>query len=355
MRRTIKLISALLIGIALPAMAQHRHDLAVPAARQHVRTPAAPAAPGPIPVIEWTDDWFDADTYPSLKSAAVSLGARWGREASRRLDQQVKEIEIHSRHNVPDGIAHAVRTGIASALTGVTVQVAEEDCASSATVHCVSLTLYDQEDHHWRMGVRESGQFTVQSDLCTVNARYTEKPWVEDFGAFVNVRPGESWLIARSPDPCLTEHEAATKAIASATQQIFPLVRDRLRDGRWGHADDQRLLDQIRHQLAMERKLVPDKFLQRAERPYGGVFRQAILVDLSPPNLEKLIMLSRQNVVGHRQSFAAVLISAAALFLVVYLLYLFVNSMTRGYFVWSLRMVAATILVLGIIVLLALA
>lgn len=334
-------------------VAEPRRVIPPPAAAATVVQSPAPGGP-PAPAIEWTDEWFDADTYPSLKSAALNLGARWGREAARVLDQQVKTVEVHSKRNIPDGIAHEVRAGIASTLHGVAVQVAEDQCANSSTVHCVSLALNDHDEYGGRMGVRKSGHLSVQSPQYTAMARYTHKPWVDDFGGFANARPGENWLIARSPDPCLSEHEAERKSIATATEQIFPLVRDRVRSsvGRWGRTDDDRLRTLITDQLAGNRELVPDKFLQRAQRSYGSVYRQSLLVDLSRANLDHLIALSRQELVERRHGFARTLLSAGALFFVVYLLYLFVNSMTRGYFVWSLRMVAVTVVVLGVIVLL---
>lgn len=325
--------------------------LATPAAVAQVMV-AAPGRPAPV-AIEWTDEWFDADTYPSLKSAALNLGARWARDASQHVDGQVKTIEVHTKHNIPIAVAHEVRTGIASGFHGVEVRVAGNECAKSATVHCVSLQLESRDDNS-RMGNRKAGRLTVQSPQVTVAAAYVEKPWVEDFTGFVNQRPSQNWLIARSPDPCLSESEASSKAVAQATNHVFMLVRARLRQGRWGDYTDARLRELIQHQLVTNKQLVPDKFLQRAQRHYGGVFRQAILVDLSRPNLDHLIALSRQEVVERKASFVATLVSAGALFLVVYLLYLFVNSMTRGYFVWSLRMVAVTVLVVGVVVLLLL-
>jgi hypothetical protein len=321
-----------------------------------VTAPADVATPARLPILvsDWTDDWFDADTYPSLKSAALNLGARWGREAARRLDSQVKTIEVHTKRNIPIAVAHEARTGIASMVHGTMVEVAGDECRKSASVHCVSLTLHDHDEHS-RLGVRQAGLLQVESEAQVVQANFVEKRWAEDFSDFANARPKESWIIGRSKDPCMSDWEARDGALASAAAQLFPIVRDRIRSGgggHWGRYDDERLRERIRYALSSDNNLVPDKFLQRATRPYGSVFRQAVLVDASRPNLDHLIMLSRQEVVEHRQSFARTLLSAGVLFFVVYLLYLFVNSMTRGYFVWSLRMVAVTVVVLGVIVLL---
>ena len=337
MKTIATMIALLLTGLAAsPAVAQPM------VVAPNTRAPAA---------IEWTDQWFDADTYPSLKSAALNLGARWARDATQHVDSQVKTIEVHTKHNIPIAVAHEVRTGIASGFHGVEVRVAGSECAKSATVHCVSLHL-ETRDGNSRLGNRKEGRLTVQSPQVTVAAAYVEKPWVDDFTGFVNTRPSQNWLIARSPDPCLSEGEASRKALEEAAKQIFSLVRDRLRDGRWDDYTDERLRQQVHHQLVSNRQLVTDKFLQRAQRHYGSVFRQAVLVDVSRQNLDHLIRLTRQEVVERKASFVATLVSVGTLFLVVYLLYLFVNSMTRGYFVWSLRMVAVTVLVVGVIVLL---
>jgi hypothetical protein len=306
----------------------------------------------PTPLNEWTDDWFDADTYPSLKSAASKLGTRWARGAAERLDQQVREIDVHYKRNVSIDVAHEVRAGIASALSNVTVRLAGDQCTNSESVHCLSVSVNEHDEHNPELGSRKGGVVLLESPAFTVSATFTEKPWVDGFSDFVNARPGGSWLIALSKDPCLSEGEAQTSALESAAEQLYRRVREHVRDRVWSPRDDDRLRARIVHELQTKRSLVPDRFLQRAQKSYGGVFRQALLVDASGRNLNYLIELTRGDRLEHRQSIAGVLISAAALFLVVYLLYLFVNSMTRGYFAWSLRMVAVAVVVLGMIVLL---
>ena len=268
----------------------------------------------------------------------------------------MKTIEVHTKRNIHIDVAHEVRSGIASMVHGVAVEVAGDECRNSPTVHCVSLALDDHDDHS-RLGVRRAGIFRVESQVNVVQANFVEKPWAENFSDFANARPKENWIIGRSKDPCMSDWEARDSALSAAALQLFPIVREHVRrsssGGHWGRYDDDRLRERIRSELAASSvTLVPDKFLQRAQRAYGGVFRQAVLVDASRPNLDHLVMLSRQEVASYRQSFVRTLVSAGALFLVVYLLYLFVNSMTRGYFVWSLRMVAVTVLVVGVIVLL---
>ena len=259
---------------------------------------------------------------------------------------------MHAKRNVPIDVRHEVRAGIASALHGVSVILAGDECRGSDSVHCISVTVNEHDEHSAELGARKGGVVLVESTAYKVSATFTEKPWVDSFSDFANARPDKNWLIALSKDPCLSEGEAQMSAFEAAAEQLYGRVREQVRDGIWLPRDDERLRARIQHSLVTDGSLVPDRFLQRAQRSYGGVFRQALLIDASGRNLNHLIDLTRGDRIGRRQSFAGVLVSAAALFLVVYLLYLFVNSMTRGYFVWSLRMVAVAVVVVGMIVLL---
>jgi hypothetical protein len=169
------------------------------------------------------------------------------------------------------------------------------------------------------------------------------KPWLDNFAGFVADHPG-SWVVGRSHDPCLSEAEAAQAARADATAEFFSLISSRLHNSLNENALRRRLEADI-----AAGKLQADQLVERFDRPYGAVWAESVLLDASPKRLEPLIA-------GYERTFrdqqrrlhiwrAAAVGSAA----VAWVLYLFLNSATRGYFTIRLRIAAALVTVAAIV------
>lgn len=97
-----------------------------------------------------------------------------------------------------------------------------------------------------------------------------------------------------------------------------------------------------------------DRFVEEIAKPYGVLFRAAVLVSAKPEDVRGLgarfrdLVLEKQE--ARTDARRQVLLAAAAalgMAVVVFLLYSFVNAGTKGYFAWPLRVLSiGTLLIL---------
>ena len=99
-------------------------------------------------------------------------------------------------------------------------------------------------------------------------------------------------------------------------------------------------------------RLVADKFIQRLERPYGAVWRCAVLVDGSSQMIQPLAVGVAGIERNRRVSLLRSAVSIAGMFAVICVLYFILNAATRGYYVWSLRAVMIVAAMAGVLLLL---
>jgi hypothetical protein len=185
-----------------------------------------------------------------------------------------------------------------------------------------------------------------------VEVRFDEKPWAEDLSAFAAADPARHWIVGRSARPCATSGEAERAAHADAARQLATLVQQ-------AHVADGRFPGQPigeRAEAAISRgRFVADRLTRRFHRDYGDVWYDAVLVDASPGNLQALADEASGITRARRASFIARAASGAAMVAVIFVIYVVVNTFTKGYFVWRLRAATALMLVVALGALLLLA
>jgi len=167
------------------------------------------------------------------------------------------------------------------------------------------------------------------------------KPWVTQFAGFVNGHAGRQWVVGRSQHPCLSESEAARQARANAAEKVFPILVQRLGAGRmdsaWLH---QRVVEEV-----CDGRLDADRCAEQFSRPYGQVWTESVLLDVSPDRLEPLVrQYSTERQVRHDRQLGRA-VAAVAITTVLWLGYLLLNSITRGYFSTRLRLAAGALTV----------
>jgi len=153
--------------------------------------------------------------------------------------------------------------------------------------------------------------------------------------------------------------EAARRgARSAAAQQLQALVWWRVRDivARYPTVDHRRLALEV--VLARVDGLVKDSVEQSIERPYGTVYRVALLVRADTETLERLTAELRRAahaelraVKSTRRIFLWKVGAAAMLLFIVAVLYFYLEAATQGYYTWRLRMFSLTVLLLGFAVL----
>ena len=194
-----------------------------------------------------------------------------------------------------------------------------------------------------------------------VSARFFEKPWADDWAAFKNANPKVRHLLAESRQLYPSEAEALASARADAVEQLVPIIKQAMNASAARSSGEKIIVtdEWVRERVksSIERNtyslLIPDQFIQRYSRPYGDVWRVQLLVDASTKNVGDLV--KAYNVVANAQ-FGTKARGFGALggtILILVLVYAFVNSFTRGYFVWRLRAVALLLAIVAALVVFA--
>ena len=167
------------------------------------------------------------------------------------------------------------------------------------------------------------------------------KMWATDLPAFMNERPDE-WIVGNSVDPALSAAEAESFARRDAAGPLFDKLKSRLPRSSWST-----LLKRVEATMAAG-DWVADRQIVSDERPYGTIWRAAVLVDASPQRQERLVReVERESRKRHERA-AAGTAGATVLVVVVAAFYLGLNWLTRGFFRGRLMMISALVITTGI-------
>lgn len=283
-----------------------------------VRVAALPADADPNP--------FIPDVYPSREDAARAAATRWAMAVAARPDGGPSRVRLTGDDSA---VLLVVTDAIRGQPNGLNVEAIEGAPPGGAA----------PAGEAWARVAWADDMVSIRSPDGAASARFVDKPWVANFAGFVGRTPGR-WVVGW-PDadrPATSAADAARVARVWAAGELTPLVVARL--PRSGRRDDARVRRMVERHLLGDR-LVVDRFPQKFERPYGTLFREAVLVDASDDRLDKLARDMEETLAAERRSRIGGLASAMAVLLVTYALYRFANAFTRGYFTWSLRTAAA--------------
>jgi hypothetical protein len=183
----------------------------------------------------------------------------------------------------------------------------------------------------------------ARTDAASTTA-VADKLWATDLPAFLNDHPRQHWIVGRSDQPALSAIEAETAARRDAAQQIA----DTLGASKYGRMSARQATDWIA--ATVERgSWIVDRQIDATERPYGTIWRAAILVDADPKALDALATrMQDARVRQHAHAAAAVVIGIVWLMAVSFG-YLLLNWLTRGYFRGRLALVSVVMIVAGFV------
>lgn len=163
----------------------------------------------------------------------------------------------------------------------------------------------------------------------TVSSVFIDKPWVEDFDMYVSSRPQKHFVVGYSDELASSAQEARRRAMQDAK------VKSRI-------AVDGVIVE-------VNESLVVDRFAQKLSRPYGDVWREAVLLDVSPERMQPLIAAARNTVVVVQQQRRTTAAALAILFGLTVILCLALNFLTQGYYRNRLWISAAIVVGLGLL------
>lgn len=349
----------LLLGVFFIAMPQ-RHIV-----RDQVIRPMERVMPesGEIKAAIWSpgiEDEFEADVYPSKVSAVRSLGLRVDRPIQEVLGNLVSPARIivfqgaHNREFLEE-FGRAVKRVFPE--TDWTIE--PETVAVHDNEVAIRLDIVDVQTQPvpWKNNFgsnmtsgRIEATAMAKSKSSIINARFVEKPWVEDFWGFLNREPKSRFIIAKSAESCLTESEANHQAMENACNQVAEMLRQTSNRLSAAHSG---LLSKVNSNDILEGGLVLDRFVQSFEGAAGKIWRQALLIDASAEKLTQLARRKADMVRAKKITWARTFSSIAGLLVLITVVYVFLNAATKGYYVWSLRIAGFVLALILIFLLLA--
>jgi hypothetical protein len=169
------------------------------------------------------------------------------------------------------------------------------------------------------------------------------KPWLADFTGFASEHPG-NWIIGRSHEPCLSEAEAQRAARADATEAAYAFLPQRIRDA----SDRDELKKSVLSAIA-EGGLETDQLVERFDRPYGTVWAESVLLDVSPGKVDSLVAGYERLMLERQRRLSVLRLGASALVAAAWLMYIFLNAVTKGYFTTQLRLGAAAVTAVALV------
>jgi len=338
-----------------------------------------------------------ADVYPSQQTALVAL-ARQTAEAIRngndratagpvRLDGAPgteKLLRMFGRELKRQGIAsQAVRGETATgADRGDSTRRADRDDRSTARPIVLRLSVEDESficpDYTYEKtdtatlsqwpapdlverlqqaradGLQHSATLYLQTEALNSpggswSVRYHEKPWLVDFPQFQSRHRDHSYVLARSTGPATARSEADRQALSQACRriaQILDEIRARTPD-RFLHGSFH-----VNPADLEQYGMIVDRFSQRFYGTAGPIWRSAVLVDVSRDRLEPLIQSRMAVMRVERSMWAGVLLRLLGLGVLITVVYVFLDTATRGYYTWSLRIAAAGLAIAGVVIVL---
>lgn len=335
--------------------------------RMHQENPTPPVPPAPVTMApseprspiwsEGVEQEFEADVYPSSLAAAKALGRRmagpirnlagdpnavirvvlfqegndrslvaaFGREMERALPGVQPSVEIDPRNASPGEVAVTLRADGAQQavelVEGQTVVIsnAQESTRITATAFTADRRTSDE-------------------------ARFIDKPWIENFGVFASTSPGRQFIVARSNGTCTSESEAHQQALDDARARLNEAL------GRQGDPRFAELPQSAISTMDVQNGgFVADRFMQSLQTSAGKVWRQAILVDVSAPKLVQLARVKVSESREIRESWARMGLSVVGVLALIGVIYFFLNMATRGYYEWSLRIAGVVLAVVAVV------
>ncbi|HUW82814.1 MAG TPA: hypothetical protein VMZ31_08465 [Phycisphaerae bacterium] len=390
-RWAVGVVLLIMLLLAVLLLFLSREAVYVPSHHRSARVlspvPEEPVLPLVLPMAQATTSWSEAmdrtfaeaDVHPSARAAARALAwrlaERFGEVFSKTCEpKQIRVVDDAAATELLDAFIDALRQ---QELGPLIVRCSDSDFGNLYG-NCDAAVRIDQATPSTQgtTDAPESGRLEVAawvsgpriaSDRARfrVTATFADKRWVDDFAAFASDEPDREWLVAYSPKVADSRHDAHQQVLHTAAAKLRPYLRDYLRgqpsrraQGFAEYPDD--VLDAQIETVLRSGELIADRFVQRVRRPYGDVWREALLIPASADWIASM-GVEASNRLGTRRDYIVaqagskraewirMVLSIAGLIALICVMYLFLNFATKGYYVWALRGAAVVIAVAAVL------
>lgn len=289
---------------------------------------------------------FEADIYPTINSAARALALKLAKSLRDKFDTALPPLRLKIAGNVEPSVLERVIQTLSERLPQLRVQAVGSnkwnfppDQTNALLAVSVDVTATGSKSISGPLpySLQENTlQLMAQGpDFQTISsASFSNKPWADNFAAFVSANPTGKWILAQTPRPAISADEATDLAINNASAKLYQQIKQ---------LGQPVPTAQIEQELRRG-YLIKDRFVQKFPRPYGDVWREALLINAEPGNFHRLVVQHKAAQRAQAWTLARHIGAMSGLLIVICLLYLFLNAATKGYYVWSLRIASGVLI-----------
>ena len=302
------------------------------------------------------EDEFKANIYPSKLSALRSLGLRIGKPVRQVFGDAWPSGIILFQGGHDRELIEEFGTAIADKFPGANWTIAPETVAVQPDEVGIRIDLSNVQTQaaSWLNGSRTTNGTVWANVLAgdknsSIKAEFVEKPWVEDLSSFLmKRRMAGRFIITRSTESCMSEAEANQQAVKNACTLVAEMIGQ---DSPQKSGVPVSFVKPVNPTDIIEGDFILDRFVQSFEATTGKIWRQALLLDVSPEKLKNLAQRKAVIAQARKTGFTRMFFSIVGLIALITVVYAFLNAATKGYYVWSLR-IAGVVFALVVIILL---
>lgn len=189
------------------------------------------------------------------------------------------------------------------------------------------------------------------SDATDAPTTQISQLWVDDWQAYLNSTNFRGFR-AESSDVSVTELESRGQAIHHASEVLMQSLAgdSRIRQLMRNTSANREMIRQQIEFAIQSGSVIVSQCVRTTEKSYGTLWKTYLLIDTSPAKLDPLVRQLTQQLAVHRKEKLTAAASIGATMLVVLLLYAFLNTVTKGYFIWRLRAGVILVLIAGVLI-----
>jgi hypothetical protein len=297
---------------------------------------------------EGIEDQFEADVYPSKTAAIRSIALKIGKQFRNiMVGTEIPETIVIIQNSQELELVEQLRDAIIKRYPDIKCRIVGS--SSGFNVNEAYINFYSMQNDTTRVsqGFRNTLQngkfqatFSNQNRSTIISVDYVEQPWVADFASFTNSQPGKHYIVAKSAETSMTPDEANLQAIHDACIQVGALLVNIQNPAK------------LNYDNLLKSGVVADKFVQSFDGTAGKIWRQAILLDVSPDKLNLLAeIISGVNRTKSKVLIRTIL-SVLGLFVLITIVYAFLNAATKGYYSLSLKIIGIILAVIFLFIIL---
>ncbi len=308
------------------------------------------------------EEEFEADIYPSMPSAARAIGRQLAELlpsiTAQKQNPSIVQIWARTEKNRLNAeTLYALAEGLKSAgdIEKIMVETIlndgqnriESTDKNAATIN-VSLVEFSYSDPPEKLTAGTLKiDATAAAGRLTRTARFTEKPWIDNFAAFMSGNPNGEFIVARSTGSCTSYEQADNQALSNACR----IAAARLNTIR---PTGNLLVNQsfsVNPQDIKQFGFIKDSFVQTFSGSVSPIYRKAVLLDLSRDKIQSLANQKFSLLHSQRATWFKMILSLAGIIALICVVYLFLNAATKGYYTWALRIVAIVLTAIFVLIL----